>query len=139
MRKIWSRDTLAHAISETFSEVLLLSEEMREAFDGTPESLKQSRLGRRRQAAANLLEQYEPEMPIPLRDDKHQVVWIEMVRGKDGNLFRPARRDNAVRCLLTCVAYLSSLPDRDDTDKLKFQLQNAINILDSVDFPGMSG
>jgi len=139
MRKIWSRDTLAHAISETFSEVLLLSEEMREAFDGTPGSLKQSRLGRRRQAAANLLEQYEPEMPIPLRDDKHQVVWIEMVRGKDGNPFRPARRDNAVRCLLTCVAYLSSLPDRDDTDKLKFQLQNAINILDSVDFPGMSG
>jgi len=139
MRKTWSRDTFAHAIGEAFSEVLLLSEEMREAFDGTPESLKQSRLGQRRETAAKLLEQYEPDMPKPLRDDKHQVLWIEMVRGKDGNLFRPARRDNAVRRLLTCVAYLSTLPGRDDTDKLKTELQHAINILDAVDFPGMSG
>ena len=139
MRKTWSRDTFAHAISEAFSEVLLLSEEMREAFDGTPESLKRSRLGQRRETAAKLLEQYEPDMPKPLRDDKHQVLWIEMVRGKDGNLFRPARRDNAVRRLLTCVAYLSTLPGRDDTDKLKTELQHSINILDAVDFPGMSG
>jgi len=102
-------------------------------------TVRLSRSKQRRGAAANLLEQYEPDMPEPLRDDKHQVVWIEMVRGKDGNLFRPARRDNAVRCLLTCVAYLSTLPDHDDTDKLKCELQHAINILDAVDLPGMSG
>lgn len=137
MRKTWSTDTLAHAISEAFSEIFSLSEEMREAFDGTPESLKQSRLGRRREAAADLLEQYEPDVPAPLRE--HQVAWIEMRRGKDGKLFRPARRDNAVRCLLACVAYLLTMPDNGDTSKLKSELQNAVDVLDTVDFPGMSG
>jgi hypothetical protein len=137
MRKTWSTDTLAHAISEAFSEIFSLSEEMREAFDGTPESLKQSRLGRRREAAADLLEQYEPDVPKEFRE--MQVTWMEMCQGKDGKLFRPARRDSVVRCLMACVVRLSTQPDNYDANKLKKELQKVINILDSVDFPGMSG
>lgn len=81
-----------------------------------------------------------PDVPGKLRDEEHQVARIEMVRGKDGKLYRPARRDNVVRCLQSCFAYLSTLPDADDDmSKLKGELQNALEILKRVDFPGMSG
>jgi hypothetical protein len=45
----------------------------------------------------------EPIVPTSLRGDAHLVQWHEMSGGK---LFRPARRDNVVRCLQACVAYL---------------------------------
>ena|SRR5258707_176474 len=135
MRKTWSEDTLAHAIDEAFQEVFTLAQEMEEAFDGTPESLKQSSMGQSREAAATELETAwdTPSVPDALRENR--IMWMEM----SGKLFRPARRNNVVSCLQSCIAHLSSLVDDYDVKKLKESLQNSVDILSKVHFPGMSG
>ncbi|HLZ00754.1 MAG TPA: hypothetical protein VKR55_01235 [Bradyrhizobium sp.] len=50
----YTDDLFEHAIEEAYYELSVLGEEMREAYDGTPDSLKDS-TGRSREHAANLL------------------------------------------------------------------------------------
>ena len=128
---------MVHAISEAFGEVQALSDEMQEAFDGTPEPFRESS-GASREAAASALAAACSYPFVPKMVGDIQVSWIEMHKGKDGKLFRSARRDNIVRCLRSCLAKLPVHPD-EDTSQLKQELQTAITILGNVYFPGMSG
>ena len=61
--------TVADAISTAFGVITELAEEMREAFDNTPESLQSSGAGEARGEAADALEQIsEPDVPEGLGD-----------------------------------------------------------------------
>ena len=138
MRKTRTGNTIADAIDEALFEVSALADEME--VDGTPESLKNSTTGQSREAAAFALKVSKSGLffvPESLR--KNWVEWTEMVPGKDGKLFRPARRDNIVRCLQACTTSLSSVPTNDDTTKLNSELNNSVAKLRGVHFPGMSG
>ena len=133
--------TLSSAIDECEQEVYQLSEEMHEAFEGTPEVF-QDTAGRPREEAADRLQvAYDfllgsGDLPKGLRNE--EVQWTEMLAGTDGKIFRPARRDNVVRCLQACVSLLATVPETDETTKLKTNWQHAIDILRTVYFPGMT-
>jgi hypothetical protein len=141
MTKRKNRVMLSSAIDECQQEVHELSEEMREAFEGTPEVF-QDTAGRPREEAADRLEvAYDflrscDGIPEALRNE--EVEWIEMRAGTNGKIFRPARRDNVVRCLQSCVWLLSAAWQNDETTKLKTDWQHAIDILRTVYFPGMT-
>jgi len=133
MIKRWRTATLANAISEAYKEVYALSDEMQDASDNMP-----AQLGQRQGHAAVLLERVygrldDNDVPGELRDEK--VTWMEWRKGKDGKLFRPARRDNVVKCLQSCVASLETLPD-DEISEPKREWQWAIKVLREVHFPG---
>lgn len=139
MRKSKNGNQLSDAISDAYSEISNLAEEMREAFDNTPEQFKDNS-GRSREEAADWLEVVlEPTLPRELIRGDHWIEWPEMVRGKDGRLFRPARRNNAVNCLSACLAYISRFPETDELKAAKQNLEITIHNLKSITFPGMTG
>lgn len=139
MRKDKDRATLTDAISEA-RELDALSDEMQEAFDGTPEHFKDSH--KSREDAANYLRvaydiwSNSNDLPKAIRDE--EVEWRIMRAGKDGKLFRPARCKNVVRCLQACVVRLGTLPPDGDIGKLKREWERAIDVLRGVHFPGMN-
>src|SRR5712664_999394 len=61
-----------------------------------------------------------PSVPASIAGDGHYIEWLEVRKGKDGKLFRPARRDNAVRCLKAGLAYASRVTD-DSQDMAQFK------------------
>ena len=131
---------LSNAIEECDQEINELSEEMRGAFEGTPEVF-QDTAGRPREEAADRLEVAHDflsgsDIPRSLRDE--QVEWHEMRAGRNGKIFRPARRDNVVRCLEACVRLLTMRPETEEITKLKTNWQYAIDVLRAVYFPGMT-
>jgi hypothetical protein len=135
------RSTLKYAIEEGGYQLSELSDEMREAFEGTPEVF-QGTTGRPREVAADNLEvAYDLllgcNVPEELRDE--DVEWIELRAGKNRRLYRPARRDNVVSCLRACIAQLATVSQDDEISKLKNELQTVVDILDAVFFPGMTG
>ncbi len=132
---------MASAISEVGYQVYELAEEMREAFEDTPEVF-QSTTGKPREEAADDLERANDilmgfDLPEHLRDE--EIVWMEMRAGKTRRLFRRVRRDNVVRCLRACVARLSAVSQDDDITERRKELQRVIDLLDAVFFPGMTG
>ena len=61
--------TIADAISEAYGELQTIGEEMREAFDNTPESLQSGGVGEARGEAADALENIsELDVPEALQD-----------------------------------------------------------------------
>jgi hypothetical protein len=74
---------------------------------------------------------YDCEVPAELRD--REVAWPEWQAKK---LFRPRRRDNVVNFLR---AYLANVPQSGENGRLVGALQQAIDMLERVYFPGMSG
>ena len=139
MRKSRNEKQLSDAISDAYLEISNLAEEMREAFDNTPEQFKDNS-GRSREEAADWLEAVlEPRLPQELNRGDHWIEWPEMARGKDGRLFRPARRDNVVNCLNACLAYISRFPETDELKMAKHHLETTIHNLKSITFPGMTG
>ncbi|MGD0025157.1 MAG: hypothetical protein ABSC37_11130 [Xanthobacteraceae bacterium] len=140
MRKGKDSATLTDAISQAQEELDTLSDEMREAFDATPEHFKDSHKSREDAAdylrvAHDILLNYN-DVSKAFRDE--EVEWRIMCAGKNGKLYRPARRDNIVRCLEACVVRPGSLPQDGDIAKLKREWERAINVLRGVHFPGMN-
>lgn len=145
--------SLADAVSTAFGEITSLGEEMREAFDNTPESLQQSGVGEARGEAADNLENIsEIDVPDILQDTdakKFEVTWSEPVRtAKQAmKLSRSARRDDALMMLDACVEFLNELADkeseseeiRDAAKELSDELENAKGEIEAVEFPGMFG
>jgi hypothetical protein len=139
MRKGTNENKLSDAITEAYFEISALAEEMQEAFNNTPEQFKENS-GRSREEAAHWLEAVlEPQLPAELAGDSHWVKWPEMVAGKDRRIFRPARRNNIVNCLRSCLAYISKFPETDELKSAKQSLEITIHNLESIFFPGMTG
>jgi hypothetical protein len=140
MRKAWIGNFLSDAFDDAYFEVSQLGDEMREAFEGTPEQFKENS-GREREIAADILEAvFQPSIPSSIAGKGHYIEWTEMRKGKDGKLFRPARRDNVIRCLNAGLIYASRVSD-DSRDMIQFIEGTKIDIhnLETIHFPGMSG
>jgi hypothetical protein len=138
MRRSWAENFISDAFVDAYFEISQLANEMREAFDSTPEQFKENS-GKDREIAADILEAvFQPGVPASIA--KHHIGWFEMRKGKDRKLFRPARRDNAVRCLKAGLAYASRVSD-DSRDMVQFIESTKIDIhnLETIHFPGMSG
>ncbi len=58
-----------------------------------------------------------------------------MVAGKDGRIFRPARRNNIVNSLKACLAYISKYPEAKRLKSAKQTLEITIHNLESIFFP----
>jgi hypothetical protein len=138
MRLRYTDDLFGHAVEEAYYEISVLGGEMREAYDGTPEPLKES-AGKSRELAADLLEDATPPF-IPKALEEQSICWVEKRPSPSQKLFRPARRDNATSALRACIAFLAKLDAPDQaTIRLREQLEQDINIFGSVFFPGMTG
>jgi len=140
MRQNWTEAYLAHAIRWACYEVDDLAEEMAEAFDAMPDFFqeyhyrRESAADRLREAAATLA-----TLSAPDGFSQRLVEWMEMVPGKDGKIFRPQRRDNVVRCLEACVQLLAhSTDDNNGVLELNDDLQEIIDLLAPIEFPGMA-
>lgn len=140
VKKSLSGNSLSKAFDDAYFEISILAEEMREAFDNTPDQFKENS-GNERGITADYLEaMLQPSVPARVAGDEHHIEWLEMIKGKDGRLFRPARRDNVVRCLEAGILYASKISDG-DPDIARFVEGTKIDIhnLKSLHFPGMSG
>jgi len=140
MRKCWSENSISDGLTEAYHEISVLAEEMREAFESTPEQFKENS-GKEREIAADILESvFDPTVPACISGEQHWIRWLEMRAGKDGKLFRPARRDNVVRCLEAGLAYAARVED-DSSEMVQFikDIKIDINNLQCIHFPGMSG
>jgi hypothetical protein len=140
MKKSWVESSPIRALDQAYQEISELGDEMREAFEATPEQFKNS-IGVARENAADILEAVQrPPIPVSIDGDQHEISWLEMRRGKDGKLTRSARRDNVVRCLKAVLVYASQMSDesREMVTFLK-DLEVDIHNLETIDFPGMSG
>jgi hypothetical protein len=140
MKKSWTENTVSEGLVEAYFEISQLGDEMREAFDNTPEQFK-SNSGRDREIAADILEAVShPGVPTSIAGKQHWIGWLQMHAGKDGKLFRPARRDNALNCLRAALAYASKVSD-DTSDMVRFIEDTKIDIhnLETIHFPGMAG
>jgi hypothetical protein len=149
------KGSLADAVSEAFSELQSLGEEMRDAFDNTPESLQQSAVGEARGEAADALEGLdEPDV-----DDMFGSVPVEWSTFHKRRESRSLRRDNACSALDQAISALQALQDDDEaikaitaehTDKsiddikeaaesLRDDLERLKDDAEAVEFPGMYG
>ncbi|MGO3927364.1 hypothetical protein [Rhodopseudomonas pseudopalustris] len=138
MKLRFTEDILGHAVEESYYELSVLGGEMREAYEGTPDSLKDS-AGRSRELAADILEDVtSPFVPVTLKDEA--IIWIEKRPSPSRKLFRPARRDNATSALRACISFLSKIKSPDEATILfREQLERDVEMFDSVFFPGMTG
>jgi hypothetical protein len=130
----YTDDLLGHAIEEAYYELSVLGEEMREAYEGTPDSLKES-AGRSRELAADMLEDATAPF-VPKAIENQSITWIELRGSPSRKLFRPARRDNATNALKACLAFLAKLDAPDEyTIRLRDQLNLDVEVFDSVFSP----
>jgi hypothetical protein len=142
--------TIEDAVSEAFGEIQSLAEEMREAYDNTPEALQNSGVGEARGEAADNLENIsEPEVPTELQGDKFKVTWQVPVLSpsKQRKRSRSNRRYDAIETLNQVVARLEELKEdeeqseevREAAESFVDDVQTVIDEAESVEFPGMYG
>jgi hypothetical protein len=145
MKKIETRKlSAADALSEAFSEITSLGEEMREAFDNTPEVFQSSEVGTRREEAADALESIsEVEAPEYLAD----VIVTAAVRkyGRRGPS-RAARHDDATALMSMVIDVIREIEDTEADDDRRTELSDladeieaAKDTADAVEFPGAYG
>jgi hypothetical protein len=140
------KETLAEAVSWAFTDLTGLGDEMREAFDNTPESLQQSGVGMAREEAASTLECLsQPDVPAELAEV--QVMWSEVSRAPSRHVSRAMRRDDAIAILDACVSVLSETADNESNPQdlrnaascLRDEIEGAKEEAEYVEFPGMYG
>ena len=136
--------TIVNAINEALNVFQELGEEMREAFDNTPENLQQSAAGEAREAAADALESIsEPSFPKELEEE--QVILMERVRTEKQMIrrTRPERRDDAINTLDRCIEALQDIADnesasataRSEAGSLADELEDIKSNAEAVEFP----
>lgn len=151
--------SVGDAVSEVWSELQSLAEEMREAYDNTPESLQQGGVGEMRGECADNLEALdEPDVPDWATGLSVTVSHRNPARPKK-RPSRAYRRDQASGMLDAVVSDLRALADdeaeldklarenpdrsRDDLESDLGDLADALESLrdeaDAIDFPGMYG
>lgn len=131
MGKVFERATIASAFDLAKQDVYELAESMQEAAEAMPEQLNGTHAEAAIQLEISVGELFRCDPPSDLRDE--EVTWLEW-RGK--KLYRPQRRDNVVNFLR---AYRARIPENDNTEELRTVLLRAIERLEDVFFPGMSG
>jgi len=135
--------SMSEAVSEAMSELQTLAEEMREAFDNTPESLQGGGVGEARGEAADNLENLsEPDVPTSLEAIK--VAWSvrELSPSKLRKQSRSDRRNDALE-----TAKLEEIKDDEasseelagDAETLRDEIENLMSDAENVEFPGMYG
>jgi hypothetical protein len=142
--------SIGDAVSEAFGELQTLGEEMREAFDNTPESLQQSGVGERRGEAADALENLtEPSVPKSL--EPLVVKWQVRILSPSAERrkTRSDRRYEAVETLNVVKDFLDEIKDADknlfsddekeEAETLRDEIENLVDEAESVEFPGMRG
>lgn len=142
--------TIEDAVSEACGELSSLAEEMRDAFDNTPESLQSSGVGEARGEAADALENIsEPDLPEELAGDKFKVKWSvrQLTPKQQMKQSRSARRDDAVATLGAVVNVLEEIKDDEQQSEDMIDiaasyisdLEGVIGEAEDVNFPGMYG
>ncbi len=143
--------TLADITSEAFGEITTLAEEMREAYDNTPESLQQSAVGEARGEAADILagiNEVELETEYEeLGKIEAEYSVLQRTPSQLRRLSRRERRDDATSLLSTVIEELQKACDdekrsqdiRDAASAAIDELENAKDEADGVAFPGMRG
>ena len=147
--------SMADAVSDAMSELQALGEEMREAYDNTPESLQQSGVGEARGEAADNLENLnEPDVPEALQ--AVVVSWSvrELSPSAARKQSRSDRRDAALETLSAVTAKLEDIKDyeakegeapeytesqREEAESFLDEVQTLIDDAEAVEFPGMYG
>lgn len=138
--------SMADAVSEAFGEITSLGEEMREAFDNTPESLQESGVGAARGEAADALESID-ELELPDWVGGLPVKFSDVhVGGGRRGLSRNKRRDNAVNILENVMSALEELEEKTEGEEkktelseLRDELETRKDEMEAVEFPGMFG
>jgi sugar (pentulose or hexulose) kinase len=141
--------TVAGAINTAFGVLEELAEEMREAYENTPESLQSSAVGEARSEAADALESIsEPDMPEWAADVAVKFTLLPLKR----NASRSARRDEAVEYARQAFEALEAHREQqaaiettddentdliDALDALLDETQTMIDEAEAVEFPGM--
>lgn len=142
--------TIEDAVSEAFGELQSLGEEMRDAYDNTPESLQNDGVGAARGEAADALENInEPDVPTELQGDNFKVKWTVKILSPSAQRrqSRSDRRYEAVETLNQVVQYLGEIQDdekmsddvKDAATILIDEIQTVIDEAEAVEFPGMYG
>ena len=139
------KSTIGDAVSDAIGEIQALAEEMREAYDNTPESLQSSGVGEARGEAADNLEQIEePDVPEELKD-----IPVEILdpKPRKRGYSRASRRDQSVYILDVVIDALNThidAPDvsqdiKDTAETFRDDLENVKDNAECVEFPGMFG
>jgi hypothetical protein len=122
--------TVENAFEFALQDVYDLHADMEQAAENMPEQLN----GAHADAAVMLGQALHymniSDIPESLRDK--EVAWWVWT----GKFFRPQKRENVVNFL---SAYLSEVSVNKETEKLRSDLGEAIEILNNVFFPGMRG
>lgn len=136
---VTTKYTVADAVSSAFGTIEELANEMREAFDNTPESLQQSGVGEARGEAADALENLsEPDVPESLADLEFEHTTFPI----KGWPSRSKRRDEVTSILHAVIDMLDNIDDdiiTTDASSLRDELDNLISEAEEVEFPGMYG
>lgn len=147
LKTIERKHELADAVSEAYSEVQALRDEMSEWRDNIEEKFSQTSKFEMIDEAVNILDNYadnEPDVPESLK--KIEVVYHQMLpRSRRKGLSRSARRDNATMILQAVWDKLDDLVSnqgtipQDDAESLMTDIETAKDEIDAVEFPGMFG
>lgn len=138
MKFVEKKSTLAEAVEEAWDELQILAEEMREAFDNTPESLQGSGAGEKRGEAADALEDLsEPSVPEALK--LVEVTYYVPASVPKRGLSRSARRDHACGVLDRLVEVLNEKEENKEAMELAQELEELKDNAEAVEFPGMFG
>jgi hypothetical protein len=133
---------ICEAIADSCGEIGILAEEMREAFDNTPESLQNSGVGEARGVAADALEC----ITEPYVDDS--VKGIEIKFNQPSLRKRPSRSDRCSYAVFVLQVVVDKLEEviedettpedtKRDAEGLRDEVQNVIDEAEAVEFPGM--
>ena len=131
------KQSMTEALDQAFSILEVLGEEMRDAFDNTPENLQSSSIGEAREQAADELDQLsKPDVPKLVED--MPVSWREqsMTARQQAKLSRSDRRDRSVNILENMVdalaARLEEL-DKQEGDGIEEQKEEIAAFKDELD------
>jgi hypothetical protein len=130
MRQERETATIENAFEFAVQDVYDLYADMEQAAENMPEQLS----GAHAHAAVmlDMARSYMNSYDIPeILRDKEVTWWIWT-----GKFYRPQKRENVVNFL---NAYLLEVPISEETEKLRSDLGEAIEILSNVFFPGMRG
>jgi hypothetical protein len=111
-----------------------LAEEMREAYDNTPESLQNSGVGERRGEVADELENLPSEEDVPEDLQEVEIEYPVLVKNKKS---RSNRRDDAVSALQAIIEKIDGENLKSDHESFRDHVQELIDGAEAVDFPVM--
>jgi hypothetical protein len=145
------KTTVDNLVSDGYSIIQELAEEMREAHDNMPESLQGSDIGERREEAASALEQLE-QPDISECANEISAVFFPSLDTRS----RAKRASEAADMLSTAASAIQefiseqeeentqkekedSIDNMAELESLADQLENDVSEVENVEFPGMFG